>query len=367
MNITSLAPVQVEEIVEGNITFLESFKQNGMLDEKVEHFWFEYHDNDEIFPFKFTAKVRRNWIDEKDKTPIVELGFSTIMAKNGQFLSFGNDVLKDEKRRKDIQQFYFKFEAFLLQELNKQPISFGFKRDQHHELFKNYPWFLERKGITRSGRNEMVPNFEFEENMLWNSEEEYKQSSFVAERKNAKCYIRYFLQHNDCDPIVKEFLTYILHSNKTVRITRDTSLWNYTFCIRPDMLTEDTNTLSKLGHHICYDFSNHEDRLAAMKYIFDLFSTHGIVNICLDKTTLNQLRSRESHIQGNPFIALLELQEEIENKKTDNTPENYQEFEERYNKFLNGLLDLYNNKYRNNEKYPKRAQRIKSLWLKYIK
>jgi superfamily II RNA helicase len=133
------------------------------------------------------------------------------------------------------------------------------------------------------------------------------------------------------------------------------------------MLTEDTNTLSKLGHHICYDFNNYEDRLSAMKYIFDLFSTYGIVNICLDKTTLNQLRSRDSHIQENPIIALLELQQEIENKKTaDDTPANYQQFEERYNNFLNGLLDLYNN-YQKNEKYQKRAQRVKSLWLKYIK
>jgi len=366
MNITSLARVQVEEIVEGNITFLESFEKNGILDEKVEHFWFEYRDNDETFPFTFKATFTRNWLDEKDKTPIVELGFSTIMAKNGQFRSFGNDVLKDEKRRKEIQQFYFKFEAFLLEEMNKQPISFGFKRDQHRELFENYSFFLKNKGITHSGRNEMVPNLEFEENTLWDSEEEYKQSSFIAERRHAKCYIRYFLQKNECDPIVKAFLTYVLHSNKTVRITRDTSFWNYTFCIRPDMLTEDTNTLSKLGQHICYDFDNDQDRLSAMKYIFDLFSTHGMVNICLDKTTLKQLHNRESFIDENPMLALFELHEMIENKKTDNTPENYQEFEEKYNKFLNGLLDLYNN-YQKNEKYQKRAQRVKSLWLKYIK
>lgn len=288
MIITKVDEKQVKNLTEGNIYFLESFEQ-VMLKEKVSKYWFEYRTETNIYPFELSVKITKNWLDTTDTTPVVELSFSTIMAYHGNFLSTGNNVLKDPSRKEEIQNFYFKFENILLDFLNQQNIPFGYKRDSDYLLFEDYQLFLKNKGITPSGRMETVDNLEFKPSILCSTESKYKDSSILTDGINARQIVHYFLNNFHCDKIVNDFLLHVVNSKKEIRIVKDTSCWNYNFAVRPDMLCEDYNTLSRLGINLQFNFDNHEDRLAAMIYAFDLFASHSIVNIYLDANTSRQI------------------------------------------------------------------------------
>ena len=358
---------QIKALQNGNISFVESFEQTmEALKEKTIKFWF-YYDLGQTYPFQLSIKFTRNWLDQTDHTPVVELDFSTVMAKKGNFLCMGNDVLESKDRREEIIQFYFAFEQLLLEKLEDSPLAYNYQRESHVELFESFQWSSSGKAVTSSGRREVVSNLEFGSSMLWKSQEEYQTQTTVAEGSEARRYAQYFLSQNRCREMIKNFLFYVLESKKDIRITKELSYWNYNFMIRPDMLHMDTNTLSRLGYNVTYNLESDEDKLAAMIYVFDLFSSFGTVNICLDTKTVKELNDRWD--SKNPFENYKTLMQEVENMgKTD---EKYEEFQNRYNTFLDGLLDMHQ-KYRelyeqfSDDKYQRRAQKAKTLWLKLV-
>lgn len=372
MIMTNVNENQVKSLTEGNIYFLESFEQvKPAFKEKVSKFWFEYCNETGKYPFELAVKITKNWLDETDMTPVVELSFSTIMSNHGNFLCMGNDILKDPSRKEEIQNFYFKFESILLDFLYQQNVPFGYSRDRNYSLFGDYQWFLKNKGITPSGRMEQVENLEFKSSILWSTESEYKEFSILTDGINARQIVRYFLKYNHCDKIVKEFLLHVLSSKKEIRIVKECSHWNYNFAVRPDMLSEDSNTLSRLGINLHFNFDNHEDRLAAMIYAFDLFASHSIVNIYLDVKTAREINDEFKLFGHNPILSLLSIHSELEEKKTESIKDRkYQQFNENYSNFLDGLLDLhikYKDLYESfgDEKYNRKANRLKNLWVNY--
>lgn len=373
MGTLSMHAIQLDGKIAGllseNIVFTECFEHTGTFNEKITRYWFEYH-GDKVYPFELSVKIDRNWLDDQDKTPIVSIVFSTIMAKNGQFLCLGNKLLDCKTRKKHVQTLYFRLEQVLLEELESKG-GFGYKRDTYDELFRGYEWFSEGKAITSSGRCEVVPNLAFEENDIWESEEIYKQSTQLVDEKESKRYIRYFLSHNECMPTVRAFLEMVLQSGKEIRLTKEASFWNYTFVVRPDMLHFDSNTLSKLGKIIQYNTQDENETNAVMRYVFNLFSEHGTVNLCLDEMTIQELNEETDLLEKNPVKMMEKITKIMEQLQQGyQEPDPYQEYQQQYQTFLDGLLDLhlkYKTLYQQfgDAAYKRKAEKTKHYWLRY--
>lgn len=355
----------IEKILPKGVTLTEVFEENRAgFNEAVMKFWFNYQD-DTAYPFEFRIEIGRNWSDDTDKTPIIKILFSTTMAKNGQFICFDNDILVSDLRKKVVQDFYFRFEEVVLEVFN-QTGKFGYKREGYQALFKGFCWFVAQKALTPSGRTEDVPDITFSKNADGTDEQTYKDQTLVAEGVEARRYVRYFLNHFNCNENVHAFLLYVLQTNKPIRIVKERSYWNYTPLVRPDMLYVDTDTLSKLGYHLHYNRDKEE--VEAMKYAFDLFSEQAVVNLCLDGVTLKKLNELSDLMEENPLVALEQLAQRIEQATTKN--EAYELYGENYRAFLDGLIDLYA-KYEDlyqqfgEARDKRRAEKAKRLWLRY--
>lgn len=357
---------KIAEVLGKEITLTDMFEVENSLNEKMTKCQFQYHD-DTVYPFELSINITRNWIDKEDLTPIIEIGFSLLKAKDGSFLSFDNELLQCEKRKKALQDFYFRFEEVVVNEL-RQTGNYGHKRIGYLSLFEDFRWFQERKAITHSGRLEHVPNLAFTKSTIWASKEHYLNDTLLAENAEARRYVRYFLSHHAPEEYVRSFLEYVLSTNKPIRIIKERSFWNYSFVVRSDMLYADSVTLSKLGFYFNCDHQDNEELSKAMKFAFDTFSDLDVVNVCLDHISSKELSEKLNLFEENPSLLKESLMSKIEKLKEDN--EEYTAYNEKYTAFLDGLLDLhlkYATLYQQmgEETYKRRAEKAKRLWLRY--
>jgi hypothetical protein len=159
----------------------------------------------------------------------------------------------------------------------------------------------------------------------------------------------------------------VLNSKKEIRIIKERSHWNYNFLVRPDLLSHDYETLSKLGYNLTFNYQSKEDLLAAMIYVFDFFARFGVVNLCMDAKTHQELRDRDYN--SSPQVNLANLLNTVQ--EMGKQDDDFVKYGEKHNQFLDGLLDLhqkYGDLYRTfgDQKYQRRAQKAKTLWLKRV-
>lgn len=170
----------------------------------------------------------------------------------------------------------------------------------------------------------------------------------------------------------------MLDSKKDIRIVKEVSYWRFYFSIRPDMLTEDYKTLSRIGYYTEYDNGDYHEKMNAMKFAFEEFSKNTEkINICLgchfsfesEDFFFDEESSEEESLQ-----ALIGLKEKIEKEveELQNPDTEFEEYLKKLNDFLDGLLDMYL-KYKElykifeDEKYKRRKEKTKRLWLKYVR